>query len=160
MFSLSLNFFQVVASTEDNFFLGQYKFFPGPDQKAQHAHGFSHNSEILLTYLLEASDGGAREERRSIRTRSKRTLGHWFTKHHLAGGKSSGAFHSVPHPWTESGALKLTGEPCTPILFRGFNLTVLEPRTSGRLILVFGCALHMAARSQRPRSDSASASKI
>ena len=43
----------------------------------------------------------------------------------------SGALHGVPHPSTESGALKFTCEPCTPILFGGFNLTFLEPRTSG-----------------------------
>lgn len=158
MFSLSLNCFQVVALMEGNLFRDRAHFFL--DQTGEH------NLHMVFPTIPEFCWRTCWKPWTLVHARKDETLErgpkeHWVTglaKHHL-GGKMSGALHSVPHPWTESGALKFTCEPCTPILFGGFNLTFFEAQNLWRLILMFVSALHMAARSQRPRSDFASANK-
>lgn len=147
MFLLSLNLFQVVALMEGNLFWDRANFFL--DQTGEH------NSHMVFPTIPKFCWRTCWKLRTVVHARKDEIIErgpkkHWVTglpKHHLE-GKMSGVLHSVPHPWTESGALKFTCEPCTPIPMRRFWFDLFGAQKLWRLILVRLC---VADGSQIPK---------
>lgn len=135
MFWLSLILFQVVALMEGNLFWDRAHFFL--DQTGEH------NSHMVFPTIPKFCWRACWKSRTVVHASKDEILEqgpkkHWVTglpKHHLEGNMSR-VLHRVFHPWTESGALKFTCEPCTPIpeqrfqfdLFRSPEALAPDPR--------------------------------
>lgn len=156
MFSLSLNFFQVVALMEGNLFWDRAHFFL--DQTGEH------NLHMVFPTIPKFCWRTCWKPQTVVHARKDEILEqgpkeHWVTglpKHHLE-GKNVRSFTQCSSSVNRIWCPKIHLWTLHPNPVRRFQFDLFGARNLWRLIL--GSALHMAARSQRPRSDFASANK-